>query len=60
MGVTKTNGHFPIRLKMTNPLQEPPASSKAPSEDSKDIDVLCTIKIKIESPNMEQVVYKDQ
>ena len=32
---------------MPNPSQEPPASSKAPNEDLKYMDVLCTLKIKI-------------
>ena len=37
----------PMKIKMPNPSQEAPASSKAPSQDSEDIDVLYTIKIKI-------------
>ena len=36
-------------IKMPNPSQEPPASSKAPIHDLKDMNVLCTLKIKIES-----------
>ena len=39
---------------MPKPSQEPPASSKAPNQDLKDTDVLCTFKIKIESQNVEQ------
>ena len=31
---------------MPNPSQEPQTSSKAPNEDLKDMDVLCTFKIK--------------
>ena len=42
--------HDHIKIKMSNPSQETPASSKAPNQDLKDIDVLCTFKIKIESP----------
>ena len=38
---------------MPNPSQEPPVSSKAPSEDLKDMYVLWTFKIKIERPNSE-------
>ena len=38
-----------IIIKMQNPSQEPPVSSKAPNQDLKDMDVLCTLKIKIES-----------
>ena len=45
---------------MSNPIQEPPVSSKAPNEDLKDIDFLYTFKIKIESQNLEQWVTKDQ
>ena len=36
-----------------NPSQEPPASSKAQNQDVKDMDVLCTFKINIESQNLE-------
>ena len=42
-----------------NPSQEPPASSKAPNEHLKDMDVLCTFKIKIESQNSEQWCIKN-
>ena len=49
MGVSETSDHIQINIKMPNPSQEPPASSKAPNEDLKDMDVLCTFKIKIES-----------
>ena len=37
---------------MPNPSQEPPASSKAPNQDLKDMYVLYTFKIKIESKNL--------
>ena len=40
--------------------QSPPASSKAPNEDIKDMDVLCTFKIKIESQNSNHGCIKDQ
>ena len=53
MGVSKTSDHIWIKIKMPNPSQEPPASSKAPNEDLKDMDVLCTFKTKIESQNSE-------
>ena len=49
MGVSKTSDHIPIKIKMPNPSQEPPASSKAPDVDLKDMDDLCIFKIKIES-----------
>ena len=45
---------------MQNPSKEPPVSSKAPNQDLKDMDVLCTFKIKIESSNLEYVCMKDQ
>ena len=47
-------------IKMPNPSQEPPASSQAPNEDLKDMDVLCTFKIKIESQNSDHGCIKDQ
>ena len=45
--VTKTIDHIQIKIKMPNPGQEPLASSKVPNEDLKDMDVLCTFKIRI-------------
>ena len=36
---------------MPNPSQEPPVSSKILNQDIQDMDVLCTIKIKIKSLN---------
>ena len=44
-GVPKTNDHIQIKIKITNPSQEPPASPKAQNEDLKDMDVLGTIKM---------------
>ena len=49
MGVSKTTDHIDIKISITNPSQEPLGSSKAPYEDLKDMDVLCTFKTKIES-----------
>ena len=49
MGVLKTSDHIQIKIKMPNASQEPTASSKAQNQDLKDIDVLCTFKINIES-----------
>ena len=48
MVVSKTSDYIGIKIKMPNPSQEPSASSKAPKEDLKDMNVLCTLKIKIE------------
>ena len=39
--------HIQTKIKMPNPSQEPPASSKAKDEDLKDMDDLCTLKINI-------------
>ena len=60
--MSKTSDHIQIKnkMKMTNPNQEPPPSSKAPNDDLKDMDVLCTFKIKIESHNLENGCIKDQ
>ena len=44
MGVSKTSDHIQIKIKMPNPSQEPPASSKAPIDDFNDKDGLCTLK----------------
>ena len=60
MGISKTCDHIQIMIKIQNPSQEPPASSKAPNEDIKDMDVLCTFKIKIESQNSDHGCIKDQ
>ena len=45
---------------MKNPTQEPQESSKAPNEDLKDMHVIGTFKIKIESQHLEHVCIKDQ
>ena len=37
MGVSKVKDHQQIKIKMPNPSQEPPASSKAPNGDLKDL-----------------------
>ena len=60
MGLKKTSDHIQIKIKMPNPSKEPPASSKDPNEDLKDIDNLCTFKIKMESPNLYNGCVKDQ
>ena len=60
MGESKTSDYIQVKIKMLNPSQEPPASSKAPNEDLKDMDVLCTFKIKIESQNFDHGCIKDQ
>ena len=54
-----TSDHIKIKIKMSNPSQEPPASSKAPNQDLKDRDVLCTFKFDIESQKLEHGCIKD-
>ena len=49
ISVSKTSDHIRIKIKIPNPSQEPPTSSKAPNQELKDINVLCNIIIKIES-----------
>ena len=44
-----TSDHIKIKTKMPNSSQESPTSSIAPKEDLKDINVLCSFKIKMES-----------
>ena len=41
---SKVHDHIQIKIKMSNPSQEPPASSKAQNQDLKDMDVLCIFK----------------
>ena len=60
MGISKTSDIIQINIKMPNPSQEPPASSKAPNKDLKDIVVLYTLKIKIKSQNLEHGCIIDQ
>ena len=57
MGVSKISDHIKIKIKISNHSQEPPASFKAHSQDIKDMNILCTFKIKIES-NLEPWVYQ--
>ena len=59
MVVSKTSDHIQIKIKMQDPSQDPPVSSKAPNEDLQDMDGLCTFKIKIESQNSEYGSTKD-
>ena len=59
MGVSKTSEQIQIKIKMPNPSQEPLASSKTPNKDLKDMDVLCTFKIKIEDQNLDHGCIKN-
>ena len=60
MDETKTSDHIQINIKVQNPSQEHPVSSKAPNQDLKDMDVLCTFKLKIKSQSMEHGWTKDK
>ena len=60
MDLKETSDHIQIKIKIQSPRQEPPASSKAPNEDFKDMDVLGSLKIKIEGKNIEHRSTKDQ
>ena len=60
MDEAKTSDNMQINIRVQNPSQEPPASSKAPYQVLKDMDVLCTFKVKLESQNLEYGCIKDQ
>ena len=49
MDVPRTSDHIQIKIKIQNPSQEPPVSSKVPNKNIEDMDVLCIFKTKIES-----------
>ena len=51
MGVSKTIGHGRINIKIPNPTQDLPASSKALNQDLMDMDLLYNFKIKVEGQN---------
>ena len=57
IGVSKTNDHIMIKIKMPHPSQDSLASSKSKNQDLKHMDVLCTFKIKIE-PKFPTWVYQ--
>ena len=60
MGEPKTTDHIQIKIKVPNQSQEHPVSSKAPTLDLEDMNVLCTLKIQIESQNSDNEPIKDQ
>ena len=59
-GILKTTNDITIKVKMLSSSQEPPASSKAPNDDLKDMDALCTFKSKIERRNSNYGFIKDE
>jgi len=60
LGVSKTFYHIYININTPNPSQQPPAASKAPDQDVKDMDVLCTYKIKVVSQNLDHRCIKEK
>ena len=56
--ISNTSDYIQIKIKIPNPNQEHPASSKSPNEYLKDMEVLCTIKIKRREPKFETWVYQ--
>ena len=60
MGVSKTSNNIKSKINRPNPSQETTASSKVPNEDLKDIDILCTFEINIESQKLDHGCIKDQ
>ena len=58
MGLPKTSDH--IQIKIPNYSQESQVSLNDPNQDFKDMDVLCTFKIKIESQNLDHGCVKAQ
>ena len=59
MDLSKTSDYIQVKIKMPNPSREPPAPSKAPNEDLKDMDVLCTFQIIIESQSLDHGCIED-
>ena len=51
MALAKNSDHIQIKIKIPNPSQEYPASSKASNQDLKDMYILYTFKIKTGSQN---------
>ena len=60
MGVSKTSDYIQIKIKIQTPSYESSESSQSQNQDFKDIDVLCTFKIKIKSQNLDHGWIKDQ
>ena len=60
MGKPKTSDHIHTKFDVLNPSQERPASSKAPNEELKDMDVLCAFKFKIKSQNLDHGYVKNK
>ena len=59
MGLSCIIDNIQIIFNIPNPSQEYPAASKAPIQYWKDMDVLCTLKINIESHSSGYVFIKN-
>ena len=59
MDVSKTKDHIKVKIKITIPREEPPASIKTTNQDFKDMSALCTFKIKIRSQNLDHGCMKN-
>ena len=59
IGLIKTSDYIKINLKISNPSEEPPVSSKTQNQDLKDMGLLCTFEIKIDSYNFGHGCIKD-
>ena len=53
MSQSKSSDYIQNKINLPTPSQEPPASSKVQNHDLNIMDDLFTLKIKIESQNME-------
>ena len=60
MVVSMTSGHILIKIKVPNPSQEPPASSKAPNEDLKDMGNLLHLQNLDREPKFRSWSYQRQ
>ena len=58
MDVSKNSDHIQNEIMIPNPSQKPSASFKLPYQDLKDMDILWTFNIKIESQNQNLGVSK--
>ena len=59
-GESNASDHFQIKTRVPNPSQKPPGSSKILNKDFKNMDFLCTCKIKIEYKYFEHWCIRDQ
>ena len=55
-----TSDPIQVMIKFSDPSQDPPASSKASNQDLKDMGVLCTFKLSVESKILDHACIKPQ